>query len=202
MAKPFILGLTGSIGMGKSTVSQMFRDAGVAVWDADSTVHRLYSKGGKAVRRISAIRPEAVFDGQVSRDALKIWIAEDPTALEQIEAQVHPLVAEARFDFLEDAEAAGRTLVVLDVPLLFETKGDRLVDAVLVVTAPPEIQRARVLARPGMTEDQFQAILAKQVPDAEKRDRADYVIESVELEPTRAAVMALIDRLKTRVGHA
>ncbi len=202
MKKPFILGLTGSIGMGKSTVTRFFREAGVPVWDADEVVHQLYSNGREGVRRIAEIRPEAIKDDAVDRTALKAWVMEDPLALKRIEAKIHPLLARSRFDFLSRAESDGSEVVVLDIPLLYETKLDRLVDAVLVVSAPPEIQRERVLARPDMTPELFEKLLSEQMPDAEKRRRAEYVIESVELEPTRAAVMALLDRLKAGADHA
>lgn len=188
-----VLGLTGSIGMGKSTAAGFFREAGVPVWDADAAVHRLYAPGGAAVAPIGAIHPAAVRDDAIDRAALRAWIAEDPAALRRIEAIVHPLVARSRADFL--AENAARPLVVVDVPLLFETGGDRVVDASLVVTAPPEVQRERVLARPGMTDEHFRTILAKQMPDAEKRARASHVIETQTLDQTRAAVFDLIAHL-------
>ncbi|WP_068298964.1 dephospho-CoA kinase [Pararhodobacter sp. CCB-MM2] len=185
-----ILGLTGSIGMGKSTTTGFFREAGVPVWDADAAVHQLYAPGGAAVAGIGALHPAAVFEGAIDRAALRAWIAADATALKQIEGVVHPLVGQSRADFLGDN--AGAPLVVVDVPLLFETGGDAKVDRTLVVSAPAEVQRARVLARPGMTEDHFQTILSKQMPDAEKRARADHVIETLTLDQTRAAVFDLI----------
>ncbi len=188
-----ILGLTGSIGMGKSTTSGFFRAAGVPVWDADAAVHALYAPGGAAVAPLAALHPAALRDGAIDRAALRDWIAADPGALRQIEALVHPLVARSRADFL--AAHAAAPLVVIDVPLLFETGGDAFVDASLVVSAPPEVQRARVLARPGMDEAHFQTILAKQMPDAEKRARATHVIETLSLDQTRAAVHDLIDHL-------
>lgn len=188
-----ILGLTGSIGMGKSTTAGFFRDAGVPVWDADAAVHDLYAPGGDAVAPLAALHPGAVTAGAVDRAALRDWIAADPGALRQIEGVVHPLVARARAGFL--AAHAAAPLVVLDVPLLFETGGEGYCDAVLVVTAPPEVQRARVLSRPGMTEGHFQTILAKQLPDAEKRARATHVIETLTPDQTRAAVLDLIARL-------
>jgi dephospho-CoA kinase len=199
---PFVLGLTGSIGMGKSTVARMFREEGIPVWDADGAVHRLYARGGDGVAQIAALRPEAVQDGQVSRPALRAWIAEDPGALERIENAIHPLVAADRADFLAGADAAEEPLVVLDIPLLFETGGERLVDAVLVVTAPPELQRERVLARPGITEADLERMLAKQMSDAEKRARADFIVQSIEPEPTRQSIQALIAHLKERDGDA
>ncbi len=198
--RPFVLGLTGSIGMGKSTTAGLFRAAGVPVWDADAAVHRAYSAGGAAVEPIRALCPDAIVDGAVDRAVLKAWIAEDPEALSRIEAAVHPLVAEDRKAFLADAAAAGAPVVVLDIPLLFETGGAALVDAVVVVSVPPEVQRARVLARPAMTESHFDRILAKQMPDAEKRRRADYVIETRTLDAARAAVQELIGKLTARRG--
>ena len=200
--KPFLLGLTGSIGMGKSTVARMIREEGIPVWDADGAVHRLYARGGAGVTQIEALRPEAVRDGEVSRPALRAWIAEDPGALERIEKAIHPLVAADRADFLAGADAADEPLVVLDIPLLFETGGEHYVDAVLVVTAPPELQRERVLARPGITEADLERMLAKQMSDAEKRARADYIIQSIELEATRQSVRALIRHLRERNGNA
>lgn len=188
-----ILGLTGSIGMGKSTTTGFFRDAGIPVWDADAAVHALYAKGGAAVAPIAQLYPAAVKDGHVLRPALRDWIARDPKALRQIEAIVHPLVAQDRQAFLAQHHAA--PLVVLDIPLLFEGGSDNAFDATLVVTAPAEIQRARVLARPGMTEEHFQTILSKQMPDAEKRARATYVIETLTLEQTRRDVHDLIAQL-------
>lgn len=197
MTRPFLLGLTGSIGMGKSTTAQMFRDAGVPVWDADATVHVLYSAGGAAVAAIAAMFPDAVVDGAVDRARLKAQIAADKGALKRLEAVVHPLVAAHRAGFVAGAGAMGATLLVLDIPLLFETGADRQMDATLVVTAPPEVQRARVLERPGMTEAHLATILARQMPDAEKRARADHVIETRDLPSARLAVQNLIAQL----GH-
>lgn len=199
--RPFRLGLTGSIGMGKSTVARIFADAGVPVWDADATVHRLYGPGGAAVAPLGAAFPEALQGGAIDRRALKRAIADNPDALARIERIVHPLVAADRAAFLSRVAKDGRKLAVLDIPLLFETGAERDLDAVLVVTAPPDVQRARVLARPGMTEAQLDAILARQLPDAGKRRRADYIIESVEIEPTRAATLDLIACLAQGIGH-
>ncbi|PKP73185.1 MAG: dephospho-CoA kinase [Alphaproteobacteria bacterium HGW-Alphaproteobacteria-6] len=195
MNRPFRLGLTGSIGMGKSTTAGLFSEAGVPVWDADAVVHRLYSAGGGAVAAIAGLCPEAVRDGAVDRDRLKDWIARDPGALEAVERVVHPLVIADRDAFIAAQAGHSAPLVVLDIPLLFETGADRALDATLVVTAPPEVQRARVLARPGMTAEQFDRILARQMPDAEKRARADHVIETLTLEAARAAVQDLVRRL-------
>jgi dephospho-CoA kinase len=179
--------------MGKSTAATMFRELGVPVWDADAAVHRLYAPGGAAVEPMQALRPDAIEAKGVSRDRLKEWIAVDPTALRQIEAVVHPLVAADRAAFV--AEAPG-DLVVLDIPLLFETGSEDQFDTIVVVSAPPDIQRARVLARPGMTEAQFDLILSRQMPDAEKRRRADVVVPTVTMEETRAHIEALVERLR------
>ncbi|MFZ1727994.1 MAG: dephospho-CoA kinase [Albidovulum sp.] len=200
MTRPFLLGLTGSIGMGKSTTARMFVDEGIPVWDADSTVHRLYSKGGAAVSPIQGICPQAVVDGAVDRQKLKEWIAADPNALGAIEKIVHPLVRTDRREFIEQAAKRGAGLVVLDIPLLFETGSEKTVDATLVVSALPDVQRSRVLNRDGMTEAQFQMILSRQMPDSEKRARATYVIETLTLDSARAAVRALIRKIGT--NHA
>lgn len=193
--RPYLLGLTGSVGMGKSTTAGFFREMGVPVWDADAAVHRLYAPGGAAVGPVGALCAEAVSDGAVDRGVLKDWIARDADALAALEAVVHPLVTADRLEFIA---AADGPLVVLDIPLLFETGA--VVDGVLVVSAPEEVQRARVLARPGMNEEQFARILARQMPDAEKRARADFVIETLDMDKTRADVQDLVGRL--RAGHA
>jgi len=189
----FVLGLTGSIGMGKSTTAGFFREAGVPVWDADAAVHRLYAAGGAAAPEIARICPDAVTGGAVDRAELKKWINSDPTALPQIEAIVHPRVAEDRATFLADHVAA--PLVVLDIPLLFETGASAGMDAVLVVSVDAKEQHRRVMERPGMTGQILATILARQVPDAEKRQRADYVIETYDIGIARFKVNALIDNL-------
>lgn len=195
------IGLTGSIGMGKSTTAAMFAAAGLPVWDADAAVHRLYGPGGAAGPRIAPLCPAAVGpDGAVSRPALKDWIARDPTALAQIEAVVHPLVAADREAFVTDAARAGAPAVVLDIPLLFETGAEARMDRVVVVSAPAEVQRARVLARPGMTEAQLATILARQLPDADKRARADDVVDTSTLETARAAVARIVAEEQQRAG--
>lgn len=191
--RAFRLGLTGSIGMGKSTTARFFAEEGIPVWDADAAVHRLYAVGGAAVLPVGTICPQAVGKDGVSRDRLKEWIASDPTALARIEAVVHPLVAADRTKFLEQAAA---DIVVLDIPLLFEKGSEAEMDATLLVTAPPELQRARVMARPGMTEAQFATILARQMPDAEKRARADHIIETLSPDSARACVRALIAHIR------
>ncbi|MCC5972828.1 MAG: dephospho-CoA kinase [Rubellimicrobium sp.] len=189
----FVIGLTGSVGMGKSTTAGFFADEGVPVWDADSAVHRLYAPGGAAVAPVSAAFPAALRDGAIDRSVLKQLIAEDPGVLKRLEGIVHPLVAADRARFLADHP---RGPVVLDVPLLFETGLDRDCDLTVTVTAPPDIQRDRVLARPGMTEAQFQLILARQLPDAEKRARADHVIETLTLDDTRTRVRQIVEDIR------
>lgn len=185
--------------MGKSTTAAMFRDEGVPVWDADATVHKLYAKGGAAVLPIGQEFPDAIVDGTVDRDQLKQIIAKDAGVLPKLEAIVHPLVAADRAEFLDTNKAE---LVVFDIPLLFETGADRWLDSVLVVTCPSEVQAKRVLDRGTMSSEQFQMILSRQMPDAEKRARADHVIETLTLDATRAAVRNLIAELKTRQSHA
>jgi dephospho-CoA kinase len=188
----YLLGLTGSIGMGKSTTAQMFRDADIPVWDADAAVHELYDKGGAAVPYFQKHLPQAVIDGAVSRPALKELIAADPAIIKTLEEIVHPLLATHRADFLAQQESA---LVVFDMPLLFETNAQDWLTSVLVVTAPPNIQKERVMARGQMSDALFQQLLSRQMPDAEKRARADHVIKTQTLDDTRAAVQKLIVKL-------
>lgn len=187
------LGLTGSIGMGKSTTARMFADLGVPVWDADAAVHRLYAAGGAGAAAIAALYPDAVGPQGVDRTALSAIIARDPAALPAIEAAIHPLVAADRQDF---ARANPASLQVFDVPLLFETGADAWMDGVAVVSTDSARQAARVLARPGMTRARFDAILARQMPDAEKRARADWVIPTDTLQSARAAVRAIVDQIR------
>lgn len=190
----YILGLTGSIGMGKSTTAGFFRDAGVPVWDADAVVHSLYSKGGAGARAIEALAPASVKDGEVDRGELRVAILADPTLLERVEAAVHPLVAADRVEFLE--KHTQETLVLCDIPLLYETGAEAWLDGVLVVTADADIQRERVMARADMSEALFATILAKQAPDAEKRARADYIIDTgLGLDHARRAVHDLIKQI-------
>jgi dephospho-CoA kinase len=185
------VGLTGSIGMGKSTVLAMFADLGAATWDADAAVHRLYAKGGAAVAPIRELFAEAVKEGAVDRAALAMIVLGDTAALRKLEDVVHPLVARDRESFMENAALAGADAVVLDIPLLFENGAEKFFDATVVVSAPQEVQRARVLARPGMIADKFEAIRGLQLPDADKRQRADYVIDTgTTLDETRAEVAA------------
>jgi dephospho-CoA kinase len=186
-AKPFVLCLTGSLGMGKSTAAKFFAEAGVPVHDSDAVVHALYEN--EAVAAIEAAFPDTTSNGKVDRNKLAAKVIDDKAALKRLEAIVHPLVAKAREKFLADAQARGAPVVVLDIPLLFEIGGNSSCDAVVVVSAPAEIQRVRAFARPGMTEDKFAALLAKQVPDAEKRARADFIVDSSQgLDHARAQV--------------
>ncbi len=194
------LGLTGSIGMGKSTTARMFRDLGVPVWDADATVHALYAAGAAGVPVIGDLAPQVVREGGVDREALRVAVLHDPGLLGRIEAGIHPLVQADRVRFREAHRLA--RLVVFDIPLLFETGALTGLDGVLVVTAAPEVQRDRVLARSGMTEDMFSRILARQTPDEEKRRRADFVIRTDAGEaPVRQQVAELVETLgRTRDG--
>jgi dephospho-CoA kinase len=186
-----ILGLTGSIGMGKSTAAGFFAEAGAPVHDADAAVHQLYA--GAAAAAIEAAFPGTTAGGKVDRVRLSEQVLEDPAALKRLEAIVHPLVRRDEERFLREAEGAGATIAVLNIPLLFETGGEKRCDAVVVVSAPPEMQRARVMTRPGMTEEKFASLLGKQVPDAEKRRRADFVVDtSKDLDSTRAQVRAIL----------
>lgn len=190
-----ILGLTGSIGMGKSTTAGLFREFGVPVWDADATVHQLYASGGAAVEPIARLCPEAVTNGTVDRASLRNWLASHPDAIEALEAIVHPLVQRDRARFIAQHRQQGTPLIVLDIPLLFETGADALCDATLTVTINSEEQRRRVLSRPGMTEADFERLNARQMPDAEKRRRATHVIETRSKDQTRDEIAVLIRQL-------
>ncbi|MFW8593816.1 dephospho-CoA kinase [Cribrihabitans neustonicus] len=194
----FSLGLTGSIGMGKSTTARLFADRGCAVWDADAAVHRLYGPGGAAVAPMAAAFPEAVIEGTVDRSALKRIIAADPAALSRIEAIVHPLVAADRAAF----RASGSGILVFDIPLLFETGGEAEMDAVACVTVDPATQEERVLARGTMTVEQFRQILQKQMPIEEKLARADYVIETATPEQAAEAVDRILADIRSRTANA
>jgi dephospho-CoA kinase len=192
-----VIGLTGSIGMGKSTVAKMFAEEGAPSFDSDAAVHALYAPGGAAVAPVEAAFPGVVRDEAIDRDALSARVVGDEAALRRLEEIVHPLVRQAQAAFLEANRAAGVECVVLDIPLLFESGGAKLVDKVVVVSAPPDLQRERVLARPGMTAEKFESILARQVSDAEKRARADFVIDTGgTFEATRAQVRAVLDALR------
>jgi len=191
--RPFLIGLTGSIGMGKSTTAKLFENEGVPIWDADAAVHRLYMPGGLAVLPMAQAFPESLVDGGISRAVLKEIIADNPDALHRIEQIVHPLVAKDRAAFVA---AADTDIVVLDIPLLFETGAAESFDLVVVVSAPAEVQRRRVLDRPGMSAADFERILSRQVPDAEKRAKADVVITTDTLESAREQVRSLLGRIR------
>lgn len=181
--------------MGKSTTAQMFRDAGVPTWDADETVHRLYAAGGAGAAAIAKLVPKAIKNNAVDRPTLRAAFLSDASLSKRVEAVIHPLVAQDRAAFLK---AHGDQITLCDIPLLFETGGDQNCDQIIVVTAPPDIQRARVLDRPGMTEAAFEGILARQTPDAEKRARADHIIDTSKgLDAARAQVQSLLKQL----GH-
>jgi dephospho-CoA kinase len=173
-----IVGLTGSIGMGKSTTSAMFKEAGAAVFDADACVHDLYAKGGAAVPILRAVFPDTIIDGAIDRARLSKHLQADPLHIKVLESFIHPLVGEARKKAMKQAQRDGKNIMVFDIPLLFETGGDKAVDKIVVVSASADVQRQRVLSRPGMSEEKFEMILARQTPDAEKRARADYIIET------------------------
>jgi dephospho-CoA kinase len=191
-----VIGLTGSIGMGKSTTAAIFAELGVAVWDADAAVHRLYGPGGDGAEAIRALVPDAVGPDGVDRTKLRAAILANPALLKNIEAAIHPLVANDRDAFLAEARASGAPLAVCDIPLLFETGADAWLDKVVVVSAPAGIQRERVLSRSGMTAGAFDAILAKQTPDTEKRARADYIVDtSPSKDHARAQVSAILAEL-------
>jgi dephospho-CoA kinase len=195
-----IIGLTGSIGMGKSTVTKMFAEEGAPGFDSDAAVHELYAPGGAAVAPVEAAFPGVTKDGAIDRAALSARVVGDPERIKALEAIVHPLVRQAQMQFLQDQRDAGALYVVLDIPLLFEGSGAKFVDKTVVVSAPADVQRARVLARPGMSVEKFEAILALQMPDAEKRARADFVIDtSGSFDNTRAQVRAVLDALSEPV---
>ena len=197
------VGLTGSIGMGKSTTTAMFADAGCPVYDADAEVHRLYAPGGAAVAPVEAAFRGVTVDGAIDRARLSEQVLGDPQALQRLNAIVWPLVGAARADFMREAQGVGAPFAVFDIPLLYETGGETSVDVVIVVSAPADVQRQRVLTRSGMTEAKFAAILAAQMPDAEKRARADFVIDTgAGLEATRARVGEIIAALRDRAKQA
>jgi dephospho-CoA kinase len=186
-----ILGLTGSIGMGKSTTAKLFMEAGVPVYDADAAVHKIYE--GEAAPAVEAAFPGTTVDGKVDRAKLSAKVVRDPAAIKQLEQIVHPMLGASRQKFLAEAEQSGASVVVMDIPLLFETGGEKRVDAVVVVTTTPENQRERILARGTMTHEALDAILARQLPDAEKRKRADFVVDTSHgLDPVRAAIRDIL----------
>ncbi len=192
-----VVGLTGSIGMGKSTVAKMFAEEGAPAFDSDAAVHALYAAGGAAVAPVEATFPGVTRNGTIDRASLSARVVGNAEALARLEAIVHPLVRQAQANFLAANRAAGTPVVVLDIPLLFESTGTQAVDKIVVVSAPAEVQRARVLARPGMTEEKFEQLLARQTPDAEKRARADFVIDTGgPFDETRAQVRAVLDALR------
>lgn len=191
------VGLTGSIGMGKSTTAEMFRQAGIPVHDADATVHALYS--GEAIEPVEEAFPGTTRNGTVDRRELADRVLGNPQAMQRLEAIVHPLVRQKELEFIANAELAGEKFVILDIPLLFETGGDQRVDMIIVVTAPAEVQRERVLSRPEMSEEKFISILAKQTPDSEKRERADFLIDtSLGMESARTEVEKIIRILRQK----
>lgn len=194
-----VIGLTGSIGMGKTETAKLFAKLGIAVSDSDAIVHALYDKGGAAVEAIAKAFPEAVEEGRVDRVILGRIVTEDPSQLRRLENIVHPLVRAAQKDFIERHK--GEKIVVLDIPLLFETGRDREVDKIVVVSAPPDVQRTRVLAREGMTAEKFAAILARQTPDSEKRARADFIVDTSQgLDHAERQVRAIIAELANHSG--
>jgi dephospho-CoA kinase len=187
-----VLGLTGSIGMGKSTTAGLFAEAGVPVYDADAAVHMLYE--GEAVPAIEAAFPGTTANGKVDRNELSARVVHDPSAMRRLEQIVHPMLGASRQKFLVEAERSGAAVAVVDVPLLFETGGEGRVDAVVVVTTSPEIQRERILARPNMTDEKLDAILARQMPDAEKRRRANFVVDTSHgLDPVRMRIRDILE---------
>ena len=199
----YLIGLTGSIGMGKSLTASLFEKQGIPVYDADAAVHALYEKNGAAVAPIGALVPEAIVNGAVDRAILGQHVLKDAEKLKALEAIVHPLAGAAQRQFLIENEARGTKIVVLDIPLLLEGNGEKFVDSVVVVSAPYELQRTRVLARPGMSEERFADILSKQVPDAEKRKRAEFIVDSsISVEDAETQVRAILEAIEGRAGSA
>ena len=201
MTGPIIIGLTGSIGMGKTTTAAMFADEGCPVFDADAAVHALYAKGGKAVCLIRAVFPDAIKDGAVDRKVLSGHMQADPLNLKVLESFIHPMVGESRAAFLARARQERADIVVFDVPLLFETGGEAYVDKIVVVTAPKAVQRERVMARADMTEAIFKMILSRQTPDAEKRNRADYTVFTDQgLDNARKSVQNILSDIRLSIN--
>ncbi len=188
-----LLGLTGSIGMGKSTTAKLFAEAGVPVYDADATVHKIYE--GEATAAVEAAFPGTTANGAVDRQKLSAVVVSNPTAMKKLESIVHPMLRSHQQKFINDAEAVGAPVVVLDIPLLFETGGEKFVDAVVVVSTSPDIQRERILERDNMTADKIDALLARQLPDVEKRKRADFVVDTSHgLDPVRAQIREILNQ--------
>lgn len=205
--RPYLVGLTGSIGMGKTETGKLFAQLGIPVLDSDAVVRDLYDAGGAAVGPVSAVFPGAIRDGRIDRAALAQILAADPSAFERLETIVHPLVRNARDEFIHSAAERGDELVVLDIPLLFETGSEKTVDATIVVSAPVETQEQRVLARPGMTREKFRMLVARQIADAEKRAKADFVIETGNglaqaLCEVRRVAAELLQRARKRRSNA
>lgn len=197
-----LIGLTGSIGMGKSETAKMFARHGVPVCDSDAIVHRLYEAGGAAVGPVGETFPLALVQGRIDREVLSRCVVGKPEAIARLEAIVHPLVGQAQRSLLQGFASSGTRMVVLDIPLLFETKGENRVDVVVVVSAPGAVQRERVLKRPGMSAEKFEVIVNKQMPDVDKRARADFVVDTSQgYAQAEAQVMAIIEALKDRVGQ-
>lgn len=199
--RPYVIGLTGSLAMGKSETAKLFAAQGVAVHDADAAIHKLYGKGGAAVAKIAEIYPQLVRDGAVDRAALSALVAGDPAKLARLEALVHPLVALEREEFLREETARGTPIVLLDVPLLFETGAEAGMDALVVASAPETVQRQRALERPGMTVEKLGALLARQMPDVEKRARAHYVVVTDKgLDHARQQVQMILSDIRKKLG--
>lgn len=201
--RPLLIGLTGSIGMGKSETARLFARLGIPVHDADAAVHRQYEQGGAAVAALAKAFPDCIVGGRVDRAGLAARVRKDPSAFEQLERIVHPLVAADQRAFIDNAAAAGAEMIVLDIPLLFETGKEGMMDAIVVASAPRNVQRKRVLARPGMTEEALDEILARQLPDVDKRARAHFVVETDKgldhaLEQVKAIVAALRERARSK----
>ena len=192
-----VIGLTGSIGMGKSTVAQMFAEEGAPAFNSDDAVHALYARGGDAVAPVEAAFPGVANNGAIDRSALSARLVDNPQAIKQLEAIVHPLVRQAQTEFLQRHRQAGASAVILDIPLLFQSGGAERVDQIVVVSAPADVQKKRVMSRPGMSEEKFATLLSRQMPDAEKRARADFVIDTGgPFDATRAQVRAVLDALR------
>jgi len=195
----YVIGLTGSIGMGKSTTAKMFADEGIPVWDADATVRRLYEKGGAAALAVADLYPDAMDEGAVSRSKLRELIAKDPAVLDCLQDEVHPLVAADRRTFIDTSVAP---IVLLDIPLLFETGANADCDGIVVVSVEPDVQRARVLERGEMSEADFEMILSRQIPDAEKRSQATWVVKTNTLDEARASVKGILEKIRARLEDA